>query len=128
VAPRVLLALSDDELFRTFATAIGSLGYAVELAVSPSKILDTVRERPPDATVLAFAAPPGINWALVSEIRALPGCQRLPICVIEAPRAEQRSREVGCEYLPSPVSLLALRNTVRRLLGNDDYDAVTSEG
>jgi CheY-like chemotaxis protein len=128
VAPRVLLALSDDELFRTFATAIGSLGYAVELAVSPSKILDTVRERPPDATVLAFAAPPGINWALVSEIRALPGCQRLPICVIEAARGEQRSREVGCEYLPNPVSLVALRNTVRRLLGNDDYDAVTSEG
>jgi CheY-like chemotaxis protein len=127
VAPRVLLALSNRELARTFATAIGSLGYAVELADTPSKLLDTVRERPPDATVLALGAPPGINWALVSEIRALPGCQRLPICVVEAHQGEQRSKEVGCEYLPNPVSLVALRNTVRRLLGNDDYGAATSE-
>ena len=79
-----LLAVDDDRAFLRYVEELGRLHFIEVLtAQSAAEALDKARRFPPHAAFLdVMLAPPERSFSLAQELRALPGCEKLPIAFV----------------------------------------------
>ena len=116
--PRILVVASDTELTQVLQAALQGLGLDLESASSGADALAAIQARRPDALFVDERSIDESGAAFAERVRLHDGSEQLPICLIgsEASEAAQAARAIGCEVLPTPVSLLQFRAVAQQLV------------
>jgi ActR/RegA family two-component response regulator len=115
-SPRILLVMSDSQLAATLGSALSTVDAALDSHRGTSEALAAAQSQTPRAAfVYAASRGEGLN-TFVTSLRRVPGCERLPICVIGPSAVADEARANECQYLPNPVSLVSLVRLARELL------------
>jgi two-component system cell cycle response regulator len=61
---------------------LGVVGYQVDVARSPAEAMSLLREHLPDAVILGYGMPDDSIGAVLRDLRALRGCEALPVMVL----------------------------------------------
>ena len=137
VGTQRLLAVDDDHAFLRYIEELGRMNLIeVMTARTSAEAIEKARRTPPHAALLdVILAPPDSAFTLVRHLRALPGCEKLPIAFASgaSPIANRvAAAHAGASlFLPKPLDaetfaaatqqLFAERNATRaRILAVDD--------
>src|SRR5918911_3468251 len=108
--PRILHVISDPDISAIVTLALHGAAFDVETTTTAAAALAAVQANCPDAVFVHEAAVPGSAAAFASQLRQIAGDTSLPICILGSrTEIEQEARAAGCEFLPNPLSLVALR-------------------
>ena len=122
---RVLVA-EDNDVNRFFMlTALERLGHSTQVAVNGREAVDAVRREHFDVVLMDVQMPVMSGLDATRAIRALPGAAGMvPIVAVTAnvlPAQQELYRQTGfTEWLPKPLTLDQVEDTLRRMFGNVD--------
>ena len=116
--PLLLVADDDPAILRLLGRFIESLGYAVELAEDGEVAIAMARARKPDIALLDIFMPKKDGIEVLKELAAeLPGTGFIMITGNEDEEVARACLRMGAfDYIPKPVNLLALENTIKARL------------
>ena len=127
----LLVAVEDEPRSAALLEAIlGRSGYRLRIAPDLAGARELLAETTPDLVLLDRHLPDGDGLDLIPEIRNSIRLGEVPILLVSAsvlPRDVQAAMDAGCDgFLPKPVHVKPLVDTVRRLL--DRSAAVNASG
>lgn len=120
---RVLCVDDDVDVLEVMAMQLSERGAVVETARSAAEAMTSLRASTPDVVVSDIGLPVQDGYALVHEIRTMPGdVARVPAIAVTAyagAASEQRAREAGFQgFLSKPLAPDALVHAVASLAGS----------
>lgn len=124
--PKRILIADDEPAGREFVrTVLESAGYEVLEARDGEEALAKASASSPDLILLDIFMPSRDGLSVVTELRHDPRFARTPIIAVTATAMkgdQEKGLEAGfTEYLTKPVSILTLRQTAARFLGNPEH-------
>ncbi len=117
----LILVVDDDKSMRMLLRiALEKEGYQVLEAEDSPTCLAACQRRQPDAILLDAIMAGMDGFACCSQLRALPGSDRIPILiltVLDEPNSVEQAFAVGAtDYITKPINWAVLRHRLRYLL------------
>jgi CheY-like chemotaxis protein len=117
---RIFIAEDKATSRELLRTVLQQQGYSVDEAADGEEALRKILENPPDLVLMDLQMPARNGYDVVREMRKDPRLVRIPVVAVTA-SAMQGDREKVLaagftSYLTKPLSLVQLRQEVRRLL------------
>ena len=102
-----VLVVDDDEIVRSLLQAhLTQAGHRVLVSPSADDAMAAVEEKgAPDVAVLDVRLPDMYGFDLARKLRAVPGCEALPVIFLSANVDQQHieeGRDLGAAYLTKP--------------------------
>jgi two-component system, cell cycle response regulator DivK len=117
---RILIAEDKATSRELLRTVLQLQGYSVEEAEDGEEALRKITENPPDLVLMDLQMPARSGYEVVSELRKDPRLASVPVVAVTASAMQgDRERALAAgftSYLTKPLSLVQLRQEVRRLL------------
>ena len=117
----VLVIEDDPEDQDRIVTALVGAGYAVDTAATGAQAMRAVRERRYDAITLDLILPDTHGFALLAEIRRVPGLAQVPVVVISVVSAQATGAIVVHATLQKPLQSDQLVAALQRLGTPEDH-------
>jgi DNA-binding response OmpR family regulator len=118
--PKALILVADDDpaILRLLGRFLASLGYEVELAEDGEIAVNMARAKKPDIALLDIFMPKKDGIEVLKELAAeLPGIGFIMITGNEDEEVARACLRMGAfDYIPKPVNLAALENTIKARL------------
>lgn len=109
----ILVVDDDADIRETVADVLDHLGYSVITAENGRVALDLLRAGPPPALILLDLMMPDMDgWEFLSELRASPPFESVPVVILSAMDRARGPAEAG--YLRKPFDLDDLLAVVER--------------
>ena len=114
----ILVADDDQAILRLLGRFLASLGYEVELAEDGDIAVEMARARKPDIALLDIFMPKKDGIEVLKELaEELPGIGFIMITGNEDEEVARACLRMGAfDYIPKPVNLAALENTIKARL------------
>jgi diguanylate cyclase (GGDEF)-like protein/PAS domain S-box-containing protein len=117
----LILVVDDDPTIRMLAcAALKKGGFTVEEAENGLKALSFLAEVKPDLILLDVLMPGMDGFSVCERIRALPGCERMPVCMmtgLEDKESINRAYHSGAtDFITKPINWLILGYRVHYIL------------
>ena len=122
--PRRILIVDDDgDRRKLFARVLVHEGYEVDQLPSGARLVERVREQPPDLVLLDVMLPETSGFELCGDLRMLDDTRLTPIILITSAHLDEQSAVRGLlsgadDYVATPFRLEELRARVRVQLRN----------
>lgn len=123
------ILLVDDNLLmqQVLDRFLGTLGYSVAMVGRADEAVELARRSPPALILLDLHLPDSDGPLALERIRALPGCESIPVIGISG-MDEQDARQIMTPsftaYLPKPIDLDVLEATVRQYVAAPDTRSI----
>ena len=123
--PREILLIEDNPISRkAVRAALQAEGFAVVEAPDGGTGLELMAQRLPDLVLQDLLLPDMSGFELITQLRALPGADRIPILALTGLMARDDERKIAdaqfTDYLFKPVEPTLLVSTVRTYLASGD--------
>ncbi len=117
-AKRILIAEDDPDILLVLTAMLEDAGYAVTATESGDTLLDLSDGELPDLIVLDMLLSGHDGREIVSQLRARPATEGIPILMLSAhPAADSGAREAGADdFLAKPFEMDVLLAKVARQL------------
>jgi DNA-binding response OmpR family regulator len=118
---RILLVDDDADTARVFQHLLRIDGYAVSLAADMAAALNHLETQPFDLLITDIELPDGSGLDLLQRARLRQPLKGIVVTGHGEEAHRQKARQVGFdEYMVKPVDLVAVRQTIGRVLGRSD--------
>lgn len=118
--PTILIVDDSRPTRQMVMLALTAQGLRVREASDGWTAIEYASEQPPDLVLMDLLLPDFDGFDLLRQLRALPGCEALPILAFSGwmtKMDEARRKHVGfTDYLVKPVEMVRLQNVVRSYL------------
>ena len=117
-----VLVIDDDPALRdAVSRMLTKEGFWVAVASNGIDGLKMARSLHPQIITLDISMPGIDGWQVLSQLKADPELQHIPVIVITVMNDQAKSYELGAaEFLHKPISKEQLLETIRRVLPNDN--------
>jgi len=116
----VLVVDDDPTAIEIVAAYLEHDGYAVYGLTDSRRVLEAARVVRPAAIILDVLMPHKDGWEVLSELRAEPGLQAVPVALYTIVEEQKLGFYLGASaYLTKPIDADQLRTTLARLVGLD---------
>jgi light-regulated signal transduction histidine kinase (bacteriophytochrome)/ActR/RegA family two-component response regulator len=120
--PLILLAEDNKTNIETFRLYLTHSGYDLAIANDGIEAISLARSLQPDIILMDIQMPGMDGFESIGKIRQLPEVMQIPIIALTAlamPEDREKCLASGADaYLPKPVKLKQLRETIDRLIAN----------
>jgi CheY-like chemotaxis protein len=115
----ILIVEDDEQVRRALAKALVSEGYTVATAGNGEEALDDLEHAgtPPKIIIMDLMMPVMDGWKFRQRLLARPQWAHVPVIVFSGSGCDEASDALpGVHYIPKPVSLRTLFDSVARLI------------
>jgi hypothetical protein len=116
VAARILVCVTHSDVADALRVPLVGLHAEIDTQIGIDDALAAALKEPPRVAFVELGTDLGSIVAFAGALRNMPACAHLPICVIGSSELAGEAQANNCEFLPSPLSLVALRRVARGLL------------
>jgi len=118
-AARILCVEDDPNQFAFLDKVLRADGYEVVRASDGIEAIDTALAMRPDIVLLDIRLPGLDGYEVALRLRFEPTLNQVPIIAITAHGDAETAHAVGCdEFLPKPIEIPRLRDSIHRFLGS----------
>ena len=121
----ILIVEDDEQVRRALAKALTSEGYTVATAENGERALNDLEKSttPPKIIIMDLMMPVMDGWRFRQRLLAEPQWSQVPVIVFSGSGCEEASDALpGVHYIPKPVSLRTLFDSVARLISDPFAD------